>query len=282
MPLSRWAIVVVTVLCCPPELAPAQAIPNVGQLIDGKVVVKIQVTLADDAVPYAPLPRFGLRLFGGPSDSIVVRTDDSGVVQLDIAPGHYRLVSAEPYDWRGHRYRWSVPLDVRPGMSLVDLTPQNAVVAALVVAGVAGRAAVPTVPSSSVAVPGAVSYPTAVAPKDGTVGVLLSLLISGGGQFYAGKAGKGASFLIGSIAGSALLLSAASDCGYYDSCDDQSGKAAVGLFLALGSWVTSMVSAPQDVREWNRLHGFQPAAVRPYIGAGPGRTARVGVRLALP
>ena len=39
----------------------------------GKVVVKVQVTLSDDAVPYHPLARYGLRLFRSPTDSVVLR-----------------------------------------------------------------------------------------------------------------------------------------------------------------------------------------------------------------
>ena len=271
---------VASLLVATPVLA--QLVPQPGQVVDGKVVVKVQVTLSDDAVPYHPLARYGLRLFRSPTDSVVLRTDDSGVLQFSIVAGEYRLVSAEPIDWRGNRYRWSVPITIRPGMPLVDLTPQNAVVVPLVVAGAPGTAVRVAAAESSAPAsqPVTLGAPTARAPKDGTLGVVLSLLITGGGQFYAGKPAKGAAHLLMSFAGYAMVVSAASDCSYDDECN--TGLAGAGLALALGSWVTSMVGAPGDVREWNAKQGFSVAAARPFVAPGAGGTAQVGVALALP
>lgn len=250
--------------------AAAQLVPQPGQVVDGKVVVKVQATLADDDVPYYPLARYDLRLFRTPTDSLVLRTDAAGELVFSIAPGDYRLVSAEPFDWRGKRYSWSLPLSVRSGMAVVDLSPRNAMVAPLVIAS-----GVPVTSQAAVATPR-----PGVSPKDGTLGVVLSLLITGGGQMYAGKGGKGVALLLTGIGG--LALSVTQSCGYYDDdagCDD--GLAPVGGIIFLSTWIYSMASAPGDVRQWNARQGFS-VAVQPHVAPGAGGTTHVGLSLALP
>lgn len=285
-PLLTTAALAAVLLAPPPVTAQVPLDP--GRVVAGKVVVKVYVTLSDELTPYHPLTGFQLRFFRGPTDSVAVLTDDAGVVLASFPPGEYRLVSGRPYEWRGVRYSWSMPIEVRPGMGVVELTPANARTTALTVAtaGAGGSAAplrqeVTTLSTPTPAGRGAAAGATARAPKDGTLGVVLSLLITGGGQFYAGKPGKGVGFLLAGLAGSGMVIASAANCDYYDDgCD--TGLATAGLALALGAWVTSMVSAPGDVRDWNARQGFAVAGVRPLVEPGAGGTARLGFALPMP
>jgi hypothetical protein len=260
---------------------PAQLRADPGTVIDGRVTVRVYVALGDDTTPYHPVGDLPFRVYRLGGDSVSARTDDAGALTVGLLPGEYRLVSLGAYDWHGRRYSWSLPLIVRGGMAAVDLTGHNAVVdggaaiVARVPAGVGGSA-----PGTSV---------SARAPKDGTLGVVLSLLITGGGQMYAGKPGKGVGLLLLGV-GSVVAGAAASECsvsydsyaGYYDDeCD--TAPLAVGAAIALGTWIYSMASAPSDVREYNARHGLVASLrhARPYAAAGVAETQLVGLAVPL-
>lgn len=118
---------------------------------------------------------------------------------------------------------------------------------------------------------------TVRAPRKAGVGVALSFLLTGSGQFYAGRPGKGTAHLLAGLVGSGVAVTA-SDCGLGGACND--GLATAGVVLAVGSWIVSMATAPGDVRAWNARHGLAVAA-RPFVAPGAGGTAHVGVALAL-
>src|SRR5215213_3566457 len=106
--MSRWMVFVALAggaLAGAPRSVPAQS-AEAGEIYNGRVVVKVYVTLADDPEPYYPLANYELYLLG--RDTISLTTDGAGVVTVLASPGDYRLASAVPYEWHGHRYRWNL------------------------------------------------------------------------------------------------------------------------------------------------------------------------------
>lgn len=287
MSIHRWILAAAWSVL--PAAAGAQVRPDAGAPVDGRVAVKVYVTLADEETPYFPVARHRLVFYRGPGDSTVVRTDDAGVATTLLAAGDYRLVSTEAVSWRGATYHWSLPLQVRHGMGVVDLTAKNAAAepaAASAVAGVPAAASGTTAPAQSAA-----AYPGAPFPpgsyKDPTTATLFSLLVTGGGQFYSGETGRGLLYLAGGVTGAALVLGAAESCAsdYYGTgCSSQSGTAVAGLVLALGSWTVSLIDAHNAAHRHNRRTGTEPAAparVGAVVAPGARGTALVGVRVAV-
>jgi hypothetical protein len=135
---------------------------------------------------------------------------------------------------------------------------------------------------------------SALYAKDPFLGTTLSFLFPGGGQYYAGNAGKG--FLLTALAIGAPIIGYAnvnhhpndgfnSPGGPGSGCDSfgQNGfdrgcrgidwtPAAIGLTVGIGSWLYGMATAGSDVQHWNQAHGVR-------FVAGPGR---VGFAVAVP
>jgi hypothetical protein len=108
--------------------AAAQLRADPGTALNGKVAVRVFVTLSDEQTPYYPVRSLQLRFFKSASDSVVALTDEAGAANTLLAPGEYRLVSGRVTEWNGRRYTWSIPVTVREGIGVVDLTARNAVV----------------------------------------------------------------------------------------------------------------------------------------------------------
>ena len=124
--LSLAALLVVVGILGSPASAAAQPRADPGVVIEGQVGVRVYVTLTDEEVPYFPVTQYRMTMTDADGDTIVVRTDDAGVVTLLARPGTYRLASSHPVTWRGTTYRWDVPVLVRRDMRLIDLGPRNA------------------------------------------------------------------------------------------------------------------------------------------------------------
>lgn len=106
--------------------AHAQLRVDPGVVIDGKVVLRVYVTLHDDSYPYAPVTGHRMTVIGPNDDTTVARTDDAGTITLLVPPGDYRLISTRAVRWHGALYRWDFVTRVRPDMRVVDLEPRNA------------------------------------------------------------------------------------------------------------------------------------------------------------
>jgi hypothetical protein len=132
-PLAVATALATVLLTASPLAAPlrAQLRADPGRVIDGRVAVRVYVTLADDQTPYHPLANYTLRFRTMEGDSIVVRTDGSGTLTVGLQPGEYRLVSARPYRWHARRFSWNLPLIVRPDLGPVELNARNARVEAV-------------------------------------------------------------------------------------------------------------------------------------------------------
>jgi hypothetical protein len=109
------------------------------------------------------------------------------------------------------------------------------------------------------------------APKDGKVGVLLGTLFPGGGQFYAGRPLK-ALAIIGVGAGAFALGVGECVNEVYTISDSNCEKGnTIALIGIAVPWVFGLVTAPADVREWNRKHEAR-AALSPVLRRRDGRT----------
>ena len=89
--------------------------------------------------------------------------------------------------------------------------------------------------------------------KDETIGLLLSILITGGGHFYAGETSKGLLLLgvgVGSLVAGAALSTSDNLTPYY-----------IGLGVALGAYVYGIVDGMEAVKRYNAANGFALAPV---------------------
>ena len=261
----RLPVLVAALVLVATPLAPSHAqqffVP--GGESNGQINVQVNATLNDGIGEYHPLTDLVLTLYRGATDSLQLKTDEAGVLRFAIAPGTYRLSTPVPVRWHGRSYRWNVPLEVKRGMGIVNLTVANATV----VGPAPSQATAATEPVERAAIPAStISYPR----KDGAVGVLFGFLLTGGGQFYAGANGKGAMLLGVSLAGAVGAVSVVNGCNPYCS-DSDITTAQVLLLPALFNWVYGMASAPGDVRRWNEEHA-RVARVRPVLEQRDGRT----------
>src|SRR4030095_17125405 len=98
-----------------------------GTVINGRVAVRVYVTLSDDETTYVPIGGVNLRFFRTTADTmVVVRTGAAGAATALLAPGEYRLLSTSPVDWKGSRYSWNQLVQVRAGTPTIELTPNSA------------------------------------------------------------------------------------------------------------------------------------------------------------
>lgn len=117
--------------------------------------------------------------------------------------------------------------------------------------------------------------------KDPFLAGFASFMIPGLGQVYADRPLAGGAFLAFSIAGFAVATSYGSQI---ETCrstspascetDNQRFKkwATIGAMTWIGAWLGSTITAPGDVHDWNRAHGFEPVVTSGAMG-----TTRVGV-----
>jgi hypothetical protein len=119
--MPRGVSLITALLLTGPAIVAAQVRPEPGLVVDGKVVVRVYVTLHDDETPYYPVTHFKVRFFRSPADSVVATTDDAGTFTTLLRPGEYHVVSARDEVWKGARYSWDFSLTVKPGMAPLEL-----------------------------------------------------------------------------------------------------------------------------------------------------------------
>lgn len=108
--------------------------------------------------------------------------------------------------------------------------------------------------------------------KDPTTATLIGLVITGGGQFYAGETGKGFLLLGGSLAavlaGSALSgvkCSSGSSGLFTGGCHVDETPLDIGVGIALGAYVYGIIDAPVAARRYD-ARGLT-VGIAPYIGS---------------
>lgn len=116
--------------------------------------------------------------------------------------------------------------------------------------------------------------------KDGGTATLLSVLVTGGGQMYAGETTKGLMLLggaIGSVVAGAALSSYEEECDP-NNCDQvwDYTPLQIGTLAALGFWVYGIVDADDSVERMRAKSASLPA-VLPTLAEGADGSTRVGV-----
>jgi hypothetical protein len=257
----------------------AQLRADPGTVINGRVAVRVYVTLSDDETSYAPIAGVHLRFFRTTADTVIaVRTDDAGTATALLLPGEYRLVSTSPVDWKGARYSWNQLVAVRAGISTIELT-----------ASTAGRAAI----DATVVAPGALAAASAGSStddggtrarvaKDPAMATMLSFFLPGSGQLYSGEYVKGGGLLALAAVGGAVATHALS-CGSAADCEMSTGGRALGaagMLAFFGSWIYGIVDAGDAARRFNDRTAMV-ASVRPIIETDTRGQTRLGASLRL-
>ena len=104
----------------------AQVRADPGVVIGNRIAVRVNVTLADEETPYYPVRGLILAFTRPPSDTVLGKTDEAGVVTVLLAPGDYVVTARSAFAFKGTWYSWSVPVSVQRDMHAVDLSRSNA------------------------------------------------------------------------------------------------------------------------------------------------------------
>jgi hypothetical protein len=93
-----------------------------------RVAFQVFVAIADDEVSRRPVSGLTLGFIQSANDTALAVTDRTGAAVVLLAPGHYRLVSLVPIQWKGLRYSWNTAIVVREDMPAVDLGSSQATI----------------------------------------------------------------------------------------------------------------------------------------------------------
>jgi hypothetical protein len=114
-------------------------------------------------------------------------------------------------------------------------------------------------------------------PKSASTAFVLSFLLAGGGQLYAGEMKKGVVLMATELVGAGMVIHELATCDELLTGGCADVKLGLGAVLAVGSWVVAMVDAPGAARRYNEKHG----RAQPIIDIEPGRAARFGMMVVL-
>ena len=257
----------------------AQVRADPGTVINGRVAVRVYVTLSDEETSYAPIGGVTLRFFRTTADTIVaVRTDAAGSATTMLAPGEYRLMSTSPVDWKGARYSWSRLVQIRSELPTIELTAGSAE-RTVIAADAREIGSQPTAPAAA----RDLDDDGEVIQKDPSAATMYAFFLPGSGQMYSGERAKGAGLLALSVVGigvaaKQLSCAAASDC---DATTGAMALGAAGLVAFFGSWLYGIMDAGDSARRFNLAHGVVTAGLEPIVSPGAGGQARVGFSIAV-
>lgn len=123
-----------------------------------------------------------------------------------------------------------------------------------------------------------------VGGKSAGAATLLSLLVPGGGQMYAGEVGNGLLYLGTTIAapivGLYLAEAAYANCDY--DCDYDTGSVTYGVVFGASTWLWSVLDAGDAARRTNAKMARTAARsfdLAPSLAATPLGETRVGLRV---
>lgn len=120
--IARFAA---AVLDAPARAAAAR--PDAGAVVGGRVATTIAVAVPGRGGQIRAAADLPLAIIDAAGRRLTTTTDADGSVTVVLSPGPYRVVTSTPVEWAGRRYRWDFGFTVRPGLPVVDLTPNNAV-----------------------------------------------------------------------------------------------------------------------------------------------------------
>ena len=260
-----------------PLSAGAQLRADPGIVINGRVAVRVYVTLSDDETGYAPISGVSLRFFRTTADTTVsVRTDDAGTATALLSPGEYRLMSTTPVDWKGGRYSWSRLLQVRAGIPTIELNASSA-------ERVASPPDVIALDSASKRAALRDENGVTLRPRDPGMATMISFFAPGAGHFYAGERAKGAGLLALFVVGVAVTVDQLS-CASSSSCESTTGGMALGaggMLATMGSWIYAVYDADDAARRANLNLGIASSGVGSVVAPAAGGRVRLGFSVAL-
>jgi hypothetical protein len=113
--------------------------------------------------------------------------------------------------------------------------------------------------------------------KETGTATIISILIVGGGQIYAGETTRGL-IMLGAAYGSIIAGAVLSTCDIYSSCSTT--PLAIGALAALGIYIYGIVDAAPSARRMNAKHGYKVSSLSPVMRTGPNGFSQVGVSVA--
>jgi S1-C subfamily serine protease len=133
---TRWTVLAAMLLIgshllAEDSLRQSSASALEGQSGHAKLVVKAMVI--DRDLNVKPIPKFVYNLEGlSNQDSgvgaLTLTTRVDGSVEIDIAPGRYRISSAKPLDFERKRYSWDMQFSVASSGTTLELSNDNAII----------------------------------------------------------------------------------------------------------------------------------------------------------
>jgi hypothetical protein len=245
----------------------------------GRIMTKVVVTMTEPGAFGRPVAGLTFLVVTESGDRVSIVTDDAGVAATWLAPASYRFVTPDPVEWQGKAYTWDLIMPVKAGSAVLKLSQENATKVVATSSQVMPLTSVANAVQPVRQTEQSVRLPQSQIPfqyKDGTTATVISLLITGGGQMYAGETSKGVAMLLTSIAAVGAGY-AASGCDSY-GCDD-TGPLLVGYSVAVGVWVVSLVDAHNAAARHNakapRTATLQHLA--PVIANGAEGTTKLGL-----
>lgn len=120
-------------------------------------------------------------------------------------------------------------------------------------------------------------------PKDPGVATLISVLITGGGQMYAGETGRGAAMLgigLGSLVlGASLSSPSCSTAEFGTDCSINTTPLTIGILAYVGTWIYGIADASQSVHRQNRKMLSASARIRPSLVTSPQGLTHLGLSI---
>jgi len=89
-------------------------------------VLHVRTAIVAEDFSVRPMPQVALLVIGPRGDTTRLETDLSGVADLPLTPGAYRVESARPIDFAGAQLAWRVPVSVTAQGGRAELTNRNA------------------------------------------------------------------------------------------------------------------------------------------------------------
>lgn len=117
--------------------------------------------------------------------------------------------------------------------------------------------------------------------KEPGTATLVSILVTGGGQMYAGDTKRGLMMLGGSVGAIVVgtALSGGVSCGDYSCSAGSYTPLYLGALAAVGIWVYSIVDAAPTARRMNQRNGFRVSGLTPTVRSWGTGTTQIGIQL---
>jgi len=143
--LAQLSPLAVLLICGAPALsAQSRHAGNVGP--DKRIFTKIYISVGDAAAPPYPIQSVSVLLISESNDTVRLTTDGAGATTRFVPRGRYRLVTSDWVSTAGMDFKWSMPVDIAPGMRDIVLSESNAFRPNPIVAESPGELGIPETP----------------------------------------------------------------------------------------------------------------------------------------